>query len=154
MVAVLHYPNQLLISEENMKYTWPSTDSHNESIIMLFRIKNVEIVKRRSKPSRICRDWDNYDDNVMVSHVKRIGCRAPYHNSYHKVKFCTTKEKMKEVMWKLTEENHGIHPPCKTIEKIFYKYEENIVRGSSQSDYLWIGVDLRDDKFKEILQIR
>ena len=99
MIALLHYPNQLLRSWKTIKFSWPIRETNN-SYEMIFRINGVEIIRRRNKGILPCdEDWVNYDDNELVKHTNTVGCRAPYQNPSNKIAPCSTKDQMEKAAW-------------------------------------------------------
>ena len=141
MMALLHYPNQLLRSLKTVKYAW-SKRKTNDTYSMKFKINGVEIIRRRNKSSRPCdKNWDNYDDNVIVDYTNAVGYRAPSQNPSNKIAQCSSKDKMKEARFRLRTNESGILPPCKTMEKIYYTYEESELSGGEWSGtcHFWVG---------------
>ena len=155
MKAYLHYPNHLITSEQNVKYTWPIRDS-NDGYISRFLIKSVEIVKRRNKGRRPCKEWDNYDDRIVENHVRNVGCRAPYQKAVDGYKICSTNVSMKAASKLKIATNHVLVPPCKYMGKILYELEEDDMTATAiyKKGYLTIGIYFRDGSFKEIAQTR
>lgn len=69
----------------------------NISFRMNFLIKNIEVLQRNEDLTTCFKDWRNYDDKVLKSHLETVGCRSPYHILFPTNKsVCTTKEKIKE----------------------------------------------------------
>ena len=156
MIALLHYPNQLLRSLESIKYAWPKRET-NDSYVMRFRINGVEILRRRNKNSRPCdNNLVNYDDHVISKHTTTVGCRAPYQNPSNKIAQCSTKDKMKEARFNLGSNQYRTIPPCKAMEKIYYTYDESDLSGTewAGTGQFWVGIYLFHQQFKEIVQTR
>ena len=81
---MLHYPNQFLVSTNNVKFFSRSQDKtgriQDESFIMSLYLKDMEILKRRNKRVFPClEESDEYDDIIYKRHFKNIGCQAAYH---------------------------------------------------------------------------
>ena len=156
MVALLHYPGQLLLSEKTIKYSWPSRERY-DSFMMRFIIKGVEVLKRRNKGSRPClEDWENYDNNVQMEHINNVGCRSPYQNSSTTIPLCNNKDKISKSQLNLNWDPLVRPLPCKTMEKIYYTYEEGNIRGQKWhiEDHFSVAVYNYDQKFKEVVQKR
>ena len=156
MMTLLHYPNQLLRSMKTVKYVWPKRET-NVTYDMKFYITGMEVMKRRSKGGEHCNmDWENDDDSLIVKHTNTVGCRAPYQNPSSNITKCSTKDQMKEVLFKLRADDYGTIPPCKSMEKIDYKYEEADLTGTSYSGtgHFWFSIYLFNPQFKEIVQTR
>ena len=155
--TLLHYPGQLLRSIETHKYSWnPWTP--NTIYSMRFKVNALEIIKRRNKKDMPCsEEWEHDDDQILVNHTNYIGCRAPYHNPSNRIAKCSTKYKIAEARFNISSDGYGLPPPCKTIGKLLYTYEEADLNGSEYStdpSQFWVGIWLADTHFKEIKQIR
>ena len=155
MNAYVHYPNHLFSSGQNIKNTWPIRDS-NDGYISRFLIKSVEIVKRRNKGRRPCKEWDNYDDRIVENHVRNVGCRAPYQKAVDGYEICSTNVSMKAASRLKITTNHVLVPPCTYMGKILYELEEDDMTATAiyKKGYLTIGIYFRDGLFKEIAQTR
>ena len=110
---------------------------------MQFQITDVEVSKKRNKIGSPCHDWENYDDTILTQHIKRTGCRAPYHGNMLGGELCSSKELMKNVAYNIPRLDHGILSPCKTMEKINFKYLETDMLGFK--GYLAIAISYLDE---------
>ena len=155
MLTFLHFPNHLLSSTNSIKYSWPLRKS-NDQYLIRYRIKGLEVMKRRNKGSQPCQDWNNYDASILENHIRKVGCRTPYQPLVDDVKLCSTMEEMKNASWSIFNEDYGILPPCKSMDKIYYDYEEMDTAGIifARKNMLAMGVYFFDKTFKEILQTR
>ena len=156
LLALLHYPGQLLMSYRTIRY-WFSSIKPNSTVSMRFQIRQTEVVQRRNKDARPCNDdWHNYDYNIINQHMDNVGCRPPYlGNSTSKVPICSSREQMKNALMML-KSDYGVSPPCRSMEKIYYTYSEgdvsNTVWGNPET--FWINILYFNPQFKEILQTR
>ena len=92
--TLIHYPNQLMTSRGTIKYAWFEREI-NDTFIMRFKINGIEILKRRRNGLQPCnQNWKVYDDDVLVNHLNKIGCRAPYQNPSRYFPVCDTQEKI------------------------------------------------------------
>ena len=151
--ALIHYPNQIMRSRSTIKYAWPERKA-NDTLIMRFKVNGVEILRRRINGLQTCnQNWRNYDDDILVSHLNKIGCRAPYQNPSKYFPICNTEETMKRTNIGLFPKESEVYPPCKSMEKLYYTYEEThspyIEKGQTE-----IGIYFFDQQFKEILRTR
>ena len=155
LLTFMHYPNQLLISGKNVKFAWPEHGA-NDDFVMRFRIDGVEVVKIREKTGRPCHGGEDYDANIILRHAKHVGCRAPYHKDNAGLELCSTMELMKNVSWSLKKRDYRVSPPCNSMKKLDYFYEESSMNGTqfSRKGFLWIGIYFHDEQFKQILQTR
>ena len=72
-VVSLSYPNQILKFAYHFG-TWPERNS-SDSYSMNFRIKDVEVLRRRYKSGSKCLDWQKYDNIAEEQALSYIGCR-------------------------------------------------------------------------------
>ena len=155
MQTYLHYPNHLFTSNKNIKYTWPMRNS-TDGYLSRYIVKSVEMIKRRNKRRRPCMEWDNYDDSILTNHIKNVGCRAPYQKPVDGYGVCSTKDSMKNASLLHIKNDHVLHPPCKSMSKILYDFEESDMTRTEfyGQDHLEIGLYFFDDSFREIVQTR
>ena len=155
MQTYLHYPNHLFASNKNTKYTWPLLKS-NDGYLSRYVIENVEIIKRRNKATRLCVEWDNHDDTIVKDHIKNVGCRAPYQKAMDGVELCSTKESMKNASLLRIRDEHMLHPPCRYMSKILYKFVESDMSRTKlyKKGQIAIGIFYFDATFREIVQTR
>lgn len=160
--TLVHYPNQLLLSYPTVKYLWPIWKKRTD-YVMRVRVTGMEVMRRRFKHESPCvRDGSNYDDRILKGHSKAIGCRAPYQKRFNDddiVPPCTTKDKINEAKVYLKERMPGQHNnsnslPCKTMEKVFYTYEESQSPSTQGNETFWFQITLLDHRFKQITQHR
>lgn len=155
-LRTLHYPNQFLRSYNTIKRDWPKRAKYAGYTIR-FIIDTVEVLCRRNKWRYPCYDnWENYDDIILRKHIKKVGCRAPYQQPNSTVPICKTKYEMKNSILSLRTDDYGFSPPCKSLEKITYRIEEETFHNSSEyniDDTFWIGLYL-PQTFKEIEETR
>ena len=155
MQTYLHYPNHLFTSNKNIKYTWPMRNS-TDGYLSRYIVKSVEMIRRRNKRRRPCMEWDNYDDSILTNHIKNVGCRAPYQKPVDGYEVCSTKDSMKNASLLHIKNDHVLHPPCKSMSKILYDFEESDMTRTEfyGQDHLEIGIYFFDDSFREIVQTR
>ena len=127
--VMFHYPNQVMRASTFMKYIWPTARQANGSTYeKVFTVENVEIFRRRKK----CKDWSNYDENVMDIIIQKIGCSPPYYLQRNDVPVCTTSQQLNEMASNvLLSKDHGIEPPCKSLEFMTFKYSEIDYEGTA-----------------------
>ena len=145
---MFHYPNHVLRPSVFAKYSWPHQKEQKGSTYeMDFTIENVEILKQRKK----CKEWVNYDENVMDIIIQKVGCSPPYYLPKKDVPVCTTTEQMKEMASKIVlGKDHGIEPPCKSLESMTYRYSETNYEGTpwdTVADF-WMSMTIPNPIFK------
>ena len=155
-ITFLHYPNQLLRSSQFVKMDWPDRKT-NDTFVMRFKINAVEVLRRRNKGKDPCdEDWTHFDDNLLERHIKTVGCKAPYQRQDTEIKPCTSEDEMKKSVFQIRADDYGHAPPCKSMEKILYTYEQHTFGEDSEwkgVGQVWIGVYFGQD-FKEIKEVR
>ena len=152
-LAVLHYPQQMLLSAQAPTYKVIWNDGRNKSSLFSeFAITSFEIVKRRNKAKDPCKgDFRNYDDYVMEQHLQEIGCRAPYQNIGNNLPICSTQKQIKQAQFLPTTNQIQDYPiPCQTVENIQYDLHEDF--DESIGNEWWALALNMPDRFKEIRQ--
>ena len=131
MLTFLHYPNQLLVSYKTIKYWFASRDL-NSSYSMRFQIRGIEVVHRRNKNGRPCNEeWNDYDHNIIQQHLDNVGCRPPYvENDVSELPLCSNKEEMAGAMLLLKSDDYGSRPPCRSMERIHYTFNEETMEST------------------------
>jgi len=155
MLTFLHYPNHLLSSFKNIKMDWEvrnTTDKYKLS----YYVNGVEVIKKRNTRDNPCHEWENYDISILENHARNVGCKAPYQGDLDFFKHCYTKEMMKNATWTIGNEDFGIPPTCKSMDKIYYKLQESDVSQKyiARENFVSIGFFVIEQQFKEIVQTR
>jgi hypothetical protein len=155
LIISFHLPDQMLLSENSIKYNWPKRTKTTEHT-MEFELTHLEVVKRRNKRTESCvANFMNYDQDVLKKHIQGIGCRAPYQNQESNYPICSTKEKMKQTMVNLNSTENVfkiLGAACTSIEDIRYTFDEIEVDWWGK-DWFWISVTV-PRKLKMIYQVR
>ena len=151
----LHLKNQMLRSLNTLKWQWPKR-LDDTSFVMDFWIRDAEIMVRRNKKSEPCiPEWQTYDNLVIREHLNNISCIAPYQGYIsHDFPICNTKENMKMAKWSLTDGRiYNYPPPCRSLKKITYDYEEYHPANETNGSYGWFAITpvLFDLYYKEIV---
>ena len=129
---------------------------------MRFIVNAMEVIRRRNKRSQPGdEDWENHDQNIILKHTNKAGCRASYQYSSTGIRTCSTKEDMKTArFFFLRSDDYNTIPPCRSMDKLIYTYEEddlNLTEYGSKyavKGSFWIGIYLFNEKFKEIVHTR
>ena len=154
MASFLHYPNHFFKSNFNFNYLL-SRES-NDQYVMRYRLDGVEVIKRRNKKSRPCKDWINFDKSLIEDHVKKVGCRTSNQPLVEGVPVCLTEEATKNAAWNGIKTDYEIDPSCKLMENIYYTYSEGDLAhtANARKNKVDIYVYPYQQGFKEILQTR
>ena len=152
--VMFHYPNQVLRTSLFFKYMWASGRIKNGSTYeMVFTVENVEVFRRRKNCNQ---NWLDYDEKVMDFFVKKIGCRPPYFLPRNDdVAICDTSSQLKEMASSVfLSSNHGIDPPCKSLEFMTFKYDEIDYEGTVYDtvDDFWVSLVVPNLIFKVIYE--
>ena len=84
---------------------------------MKFKIIGVEVIKRRTNGRKPCyADWKNYDDFVLLEHLKKTGCRVPYLRTSQPFPLCKSKETIKKSQLNMKRSTSNVTPPCKAMD--------------------------------------
>ena len=155
-LTFIHYPNQLLRSSQFVKMDWPNRTT-DANFAMRFKINSVEVLRRRNKANEPCNEnWKNYDDNLLVKHTEAAGCKAPYQRPSVDIKPCISKTEMKKALFQIRADDYGQVPPCRSMEKVLYTYEQHTFGEESKwkgFGQFWVGVYFGKG-FKEIKEVR
>ena len=162
LMAILHYPNQMLYSSKMVKYAWPQDRQQQDIYAMRFKMRKVEVLRRRQKRGIGCNEnWKEYDSMVIKSHINKIGCRPVYIDSSFQgpnIPNCSTKEEMHKARFTVRTDGYGIPPPCTSMEEISYEYEESTFSPNDmdivKEGTFWIGIFYPNPYFKDIYQTR
>ena len=150
--VLFHQPNQLLRSLQTIKYSWNiRKDQFNYE--MKFGLNDIEVLLRRNRYRNPCNEnWQEYDADVMKQHLEETKCKAPYQTQMVNHSFCASKEKIKQAKFTLVSKNsnHKL-PPCRSMERIDYTYEEVDLSASSDWDgkgHFWFTINLLNAQYK------
>ena len=152
-----HAPNQILRSLGTVKNVWTKRNrQHN--YVMHFQITNTEILKRRNKRRQPCVGQKiSYDNEIIAQHYHKIGCVPSFSNLTEKLPYCIHEKNKKLANLDISSEKvYQYHPPCRSMEKIDYTYEE-IEASSIQkhcNNCFAVSYSVFHHTFKEITQIR
>ena len=149
-LVLLHYPNQLLLPATSKKYIWDPQTNQKDYELRIYA-RNVEIFLRQEK---CIENWNDYDAEVVESHLNRTGCRPFYiSQSDKKYPLCNSKKLIMNVSRSLSmDANHAFTPPCKALEKVNYKYEIIDLNGTEweSEGHFWCTYTMQDKRFKVI----
>ena len=121
-MLALHHPNQIFRPYITKKFLFERERDANIGYNMVIFPENVEVFKRRKN---CYTKWRRYDNYVTDYFMKKVGCRPPYHESKIGRMDCDTRKQMRDIAEYLTlSHNRKVLPPCKSMEKISYKYVE------------------------------
>ena len=157
LLTILHYPNQMLIAG-NRKHVWPQRRSFEESYMMKYHIRGVDVLKRRQATNRPCNEnWEDYDNEIEKNFTNTIDCRLPYLHRNKEIPICTSKKKLQTKFY-LRSDYYGVIPPCLEMKRITDKFEENSL---DTKKYSWarngtfiIGILFPDEDYKKITLTR
>ena len=155
MLTFLHYPNHLLSSFKNIKLEWEVRNA-TDKYMMSYYVNGVEVIEKRNKRNSPCYEWKNYDISILENHAKKVGCKAPYQSDLDFSQHCYTKELMKKAAWTVGNGDFGIPPTCKSMDKIYYKFQESDIsqKWTARENFVSIGYFIIEQQFKEIVQTR
>ena len=155
LVTFIHLPNQILLSGDSLKYTWPKR-YEKHGFTMDFTVTQMEVLRRRNKRTSSCvSNSIPFDEKVMNDYATKNGCRAPFHASPKHVPICVTKEEIGEASLDPLLMDDDISP-CTSVRNIIFSYDEkdnDVKEYDMWTDDLWIGLGF-PNKFKEIKQKR
>ena len=154
--VMFHYPNQVLRPMMFSQHKWETPTEKGRKYRMVFTVENVEIFKRRKK----CKDYVNYDEEVMDTFIQKVGCKPTYYLPRNDVPVCNTTKTMKEMASNIVlGKDPGIDPPCKSLGFMTFKYSEgtwqtgtdtdrNAARTGRNTGFFWLNVQVPNLIFK------
>ena len=157
LVTFLHYPNQMLTSISTMHYFWPQDRNANDIYLMKFNVRGAETLKRRQKGRRPCNEnWSDFDNEIKRAHANIHQCRPPYLNFPKHIPICSNQRQIKKAKFIFRADGYGVSPPCTSMEKIHYEFEESAIEDNSWAikGRFSIMIMLDHTSFKEISQTR
>ena len=155
-MTLLHYPKQLLTSIRSIIYKWVKR-SPEASTYISFRLTDMEVLHRRNKFDFPCSEnWENYDQEIHEKHLADKGCRPPYLFSTKPFAPCVSVKEIKKSQFSIRADEYDTHPPCQSMDKIMFTYEEDDITGFpwAKPGHTWIGMNLFIDHFKMIEHTR
>ena len=127
--VIITFPQQVLRLSSEMDI-WPTRNNASDTYVMHFVVGGVEVIRRRNKPERKCRDWKKYDSIVEEELLSDVGCRPFYSRSLKELVPCDTREKLRDIYrrhWLImshSPELGGQTTPCNEIQKMQIEYKE------------------------------
>ena len=82
----------------------------------VYSISNIEIMKRRNKPSSPCIEGA-YDETIIQNAIKSVGCKFSFHKLMNGSQLCKSKEEYKLFEKELYVNDHP--PPCQSIKSVY-----------------------------------
>ena len=161
----VHYPGQLS-RPPIQKYVWKSrenktsdTSGKNEYLTMKFKLQKLEVIRHRETSTEPCnKNWKEDDETMLRQKIKRIGCKPSYLKVSSDYPTCKSQKHMK--MFTTFNLSH-YHPPCVSIQKILYAYEEyddleDWTYGwmNETNDIFEVILEFMGDTYMEIEQVR
>ena len=155
----MHYPGQLL-RNQMQKYVWKErTFNTSTHVTMKFKIQKLEVIKHRKSAKQSCnKNWTKDDERMMLEKMQRVGCKPSYLKVDADFPICRSQREMK--IFANFNSTH-YQPPCKSIRKILYSYEEfNHLEDwtdgwPNETDRLFeVMVEFTDGTYMEIEQVQ
>ena len=156
-ITLLHYPSQALRSLGTLRRVWKNRKDTSD-YSMHFQLTGMDVMNRRQKKNDHCNpNWRNYDISVIEEKIRKSGCRMTYETANMSAPKCNTKAAIIENKKGPDHyEESGLQPPCRSVEKIGYAYDEYDLDATEWAGkgYFWVTLEIMDQKHKEIDQHR
>ena len=129
-IAQFPFPTQIFRSSKMSYGEWQNRQNLSNGFTMNFYVRNVVVIRRRSKKLKPCYDWNNYDNLVMNEISEQLGCRPVYWSQNSNVPLCNAKEKMGMFETYFFDRYFGSDdsanyiPPCLELEDIQIEYSD------------------------------
>jgi hypothetical protein len=126
-ISYLHYAGQRFTAYYTSKYDWKPRTNNSENYSMIFKVKNVDVIRHRWKPKKRCfQDWKKYDQSVMDDIMLKVKCHPPHWNPTTNLALCTNSTEMSNFRTQPTLAYiEKFDPPCKVIQRLDYVYNEH-----------------------------
>ena len=117
----LSYPGQQL-TPPSVKANWGARELP-KPYTMNFEIQNIVVMKRRNKAKKSCEaEWKQNDNLLIKKTLEDVNCSLPHWIMNLTLPLCK-EHQLRRLQSKFFQIQHNI-PPCQSIEKIFYSYDE------------------------------
>ena len=155
----MHYPGQLL-RHQMQKYVWKSLENKTSAYVtMRFKVQKLEVIRNRETSNKPCnKNWKEDDKTMLLQKISRIGCKPSFLKINSNSPICKSQNHMK--MFATFNSSH-YRPPCQSIQKILYAYEEyGILEDwtdewtSEIDDIFEVMFEFTDGTYMEIEQVR
>ena len=176
LLVMFQYPNRLYRSHGSFfDLHWDHDDAF-EGHRITFKLKDMEVLRRRNKKSKPCFDMDDYDTSVLEEIVSDIGCRPHYLNSTSVSKVCNSTREIQSIFLRHLAAFHRDQqakkdiPPCTDVQRLQLDYsikavnltwydevtENQVQPNVTRNDNHWFEIvfEMQTDSFKEITQKR
>ena len=123
----MHYPRQTLLVSNHWNTEWEPKNNSINKFYMSFDVSSQTVVSKRNTPKKRCfKEWENADQIVMDSVVRKMGCRPPFWKTTSNSNICSNSSlkafslnSIFDAAWSLRT------PPCKFIEQLAIAYQES-----------------------------
>ena len=119
----LHLPGQRFTSYYTIKYDWDLKPNTTLNPRMVYKIQNVEALRRRNtRKNRCIEDWRNYDQVIMDEIMSNAKCRPPHWSTTKNLSLCSTALEMEYFKDEPRNSKLDTFPPsCRVIQSILYE---------------------------------
>ena len=130
--AVIHAPSQLVLSVNQKEVKF---EGHGNGMELL--ISKVEVLRQRNKPKEPCVMQRNWNDLLLLKHVKEIGCLPSYQESNKKFPMCSAINETKRWynIWDKTR-NERDYLPCQQMPRIDFAITNTKYTTTRKADML------------------
>ena len=155
----VHYPGQVL-RHQMLKYVWKERNTNSSRhLAMKFKIQKLEVIKHRETGIQACnKNWKEDDESMMLQEIKKIGCKPSFLEIGTNFPICKSQVQLK-MFAEFNASNYK--PPCKSIQKILYSYDENepleewVEQWMGQINKVFgVAIEFTDGTYMEIEQVR
>ena len=118
-----HLPNKFMMDENVEKLSWHKR-TNRKAYTMNFKLRQLEIVRKRNKRSDPCISDDlNYDEIILTEHLEKVGCKAPYQKTTKDLAICNSKDTLYGAKYDAREFQNS-RAACTSASTITFTYEE------------------------------
>ena len=112
-----------MMDENVEKLSWHKR-TNRKAYTMNFKLRQLEIVRKRNKWSDPCISDDlNYDEIILTEHLEKVGCKAPYQKTTKDLAICNSKDTLYGAKHDAREFQNS-RAACTSASTITFTYEE------------------------------
>ena len=145
-----HFPHQRLKSLSTASGFTSSIETSKYYLRKYF-LANIEVLKRRNKPSNPCIDG-NYDKEILQRTTKLIGCKPPVYKLGDNITSTCNKKRTLDFQIALINKYHP--PPCTSIQSISEFHGEMDVPAEwmkGSNSVLMLDIHIQNQYYKQMV---
>ena len=109
-----------------------------EEYTFLFRVRSMEILRRRNRRNEPCmEEWKMFDRLVVAKHIEKHGCRPPYLSGHNAYPVCNSSKQMEQSRFDMNSDLLKFYPPlCQEVSGLDFEIDE--LGDQSNTSLFWL----------------